>query len=57
MGSGAGVVVLAVFFLYVLLVVPFCALVGARTTRRTGWLMSIPMVFLPLALLIGLLTP
>lgn len=55
MGSGAGVVVLAVFLFYALLMVPFCILVGARTSRRMGWLMSIPLVFLPLVLLIGLL--
>ncbi len=57
MGSGAGVVVLAAFFFYVPLVAPFCVLVGARTSRRMGWLMSIPMVFLPLALVVGFLVP
>jgi ABC-type multidrug transport system permease subunit len=55
-GSGAGAIVLAAFF-YALLAAPFCALVGARTSRRMGWLMAVPLVFLPLTLLAGSLVP
>ncbi|MFJ7072396.1 hypothetical protein [Streptomyces sp. NPDC098781] len=57
MGSGAGGIMLAVFFLYVLLMGPFCVLVGTRTSWRMGWLMSIPLIFLPFALLVGVLVP
>ncbi|MFF3336797.1 hypothetical protein ACFYWX_46160 [Streptomyces sp. NPDC002888] len=56
-GSGAGIIVLAVFFLYLLLMAPFCILVGSRTSWRMGWVMSAPLIFLPLALLIGFLVP
>jgi hypothetical protein len=54
---GAGVVVLVVFWFYVPLMVPFCVLVGSRTSWRMGWLMSAPLIFLPLALLVGFLIP
>ncbi|MFG2554122.1 hypothetical protein [Streptomyces sp. NPDC048581] len=57
MGSGAGVIVLAVFFFYVLLMGPFCVLVGSRTSWGMGWLMSVPLIFLPLAWVVALLTP
>ncbi|WP_234046918.1 hypothetical protein [Streptomyces adelaidensis] len=53
---GAGGIVLLVVFLYLPVVVPFCALVGRRTSHRMGWLMSVPLVLLPLALLIGFMT-
>lgn len=56
MGSGAGAIVLVAFF-HALLAAPFCALVGARTSRRMGWLMAVPLVFLPLTLLAGFLVP
>lgn len=57
MGSGASTIVLALFFFYALLVAPFCVLVGSRTSWRMGWLMSAPLIFLPLVLLIGFLIP
>ncbi|SDM79345.1 hypothetical protein SAMN04487981_102587 [Streptomyces sp. cf386] len=57
MGSGAGVIVLAVFFLYVLVMGPFCVLIGSRTSSGMGWLMSVPLIFLPLAWLVGLAIP
>ncbi|WP_187284402.1 hypothetical protein [Streptomyces sp. uw30] len=57
MGSGAGFIVFAVFFFYLLLMGPFCVLIGSRTSSRMGWLMSAPLIFLPLALLVGFLIP
>ncbi|GAA4040709.1 hypothetical protein GCM10022233_06660 [Streptomyces shaanxiensis] len=57
MGSGAFGVVWAVFFLYVLLMGPFCILIGTRTSGSMGWLMSVPLIFLPFAWLVGLLIP
>ncbi|MEU8544151.1 hypothetical protein AB0C52_29855 [Streptomyces sp. NPDC048717] len=43
--------------LYLVLMGVFCALVGAKTTRRMGWAMSAGLVFLPLALLVGAVSP
>ncbi|WP_234439977.1 hypothetical protein [Streptomyces bicolor] len=57
LGSGAGVVGLVVFFFYVLLMGPFCVLIGSRTSSGMGWLMSVPLIFLPLAWLVGLAIP
>lgn len=57
MGSGAGIIAWAVFFFYVLLMAPFCILVGSRTSSGMGWLMSVPLIALPLALLVGFLIP
>ncbi len=57
MGSGASVIVLAVFYFYAILLTPFCILVGSRTSWRMGWLMSVPLIFLPLALLITFFVP
>lgn len=57
LGSGAFGVVWAVFFLYVLLMGPFCILIGTRTSGSMGWLMSVPLIFLPFAWLVGLLIP
>ncbi|MCF3132712.1 hypothetical protein [Streptomyces olivochromogenes] len=45
------------FFFYVLLMAPFCILVGSRTSSGMGWLMSVPLIALPLALLVGFLIP
>ncbi|MFF9803064.1 hypothetical protein ACF1G3_37440 [Streptomyces rochei] len=56
-GSGAGVIIWAVFFFYVLVMAPFCILIGAKTSSRMGWLMAAPLIFLPLALLIAALIP
>ncbi|MFF3935057.1 hypothetical protein [Streptomyces phaeofaciens] len=57
MGSGAGFVVVAGFVVYLLLAVPFVLLVASRTSVTTGWLMSVPLVFLPFTLLIAFMTP
>lgn len=57
MGSGAGFIVFPVFFFYLLLMGPFCLLIGSRTSSRMGWLMSVPLIFLPFALLVGILIP
>jgi hypothetical protein len=53
---GAGVIIFA-FFFYVLLMAPFCILVGAKTSSRMGWVMATPLIFLPLTLLIAALIP
>jgi hypothetical protein len=53
---GAGVIIF-VFFFYVLLMAPFCILVGAKTSSRMGWVMATPLIFLPLTLLIAALIP
>ncbi|QEV71008.1 hypothetical protein CP983_33185 [Streptomyces chartreusis] len=55
---GAGIMLIwPAFFFYVLLMGPFCALIGARTTTRMGWLMSVPLIFVPFALLVALVIP
>ncbi|TYP02534.1 hypothetical protein FHV95_12341 [Streptomyces coelicolor] len=45
----------AVCLVYVLAMVPFCVLVGSRTSRRMGWMMSVPLLLFPLALLLAFL--
>lgn len=57
MGSGAVVVIVWAFFLYLLVMGPFCILIGSRTSCRMGWLMSVPLIFLPFATLVGILNP
>ncbi len=54
---GAGFIIWAVFFFYVLLMAPFCILVGAKTSSRMGWLIATPLIFLPITLLIAALIP
>ncbi|MGW6792466.1 hypothetical protein [Streptomyces chartreusis] len=55
---GAGIMLIwPAFFFYVLLMGPFCALIGTRTTTRMGWLMSVPLIFVPFALLVALVIP
>ncbi|MFF5523136.1 hypothetical protein [Streptomyces coeruleorubidus] len=53
---GAGVIIF-VFFFYVLLMAPFCILVGAKTSSRMGWLMATGLIVLPVTLLIAALIP
>ncbi|MCQ4203406.1 hypothetical protein ACFW5W_02420 [Streptomyces sp. NPDC058783] len=55
MGTGVGTMAFAVCLVYVLAMVPFCVLVGSRTSRRMGWMMSVPLLLFPLALLLALL--
>ncbi|MEU1257032.1 hypothetical protein ACWHLZ_20850 [Streptomyces chartreusis] len=57
MGIGAVLLICPAFFFYVLLMVPFCILIGARTTWRMGWLMSVPLIFVPIALLVVWMIP
>lgn len=57
MGAGAVMLIWPAFFFYVLLMGPFCILIGARTTRRMGWLMSVPLIFVPFALLVVWMIP
>lgn len=54
---GAGIILIPIFFLYALLMAAFCMLIASRTSERTGWLMSVPLIFLPLAVLVGVLIP
>ncbi|MFC8243028.1 hypothetical protein [Streptomyces chartreusis] len=55
---GAGIMLIwPAFGFYVLLMGPFCALIGARTTSRMGWLMSVPLIFVPFAMLLRLMIP
>ncbi|MEV8429681.1 hypothetical protein ACFCYF_10520 [Streptomyces chartreusis] len=55
---GAGILIIwPVFFFYVLLMGPFCILIGKRTTSRMGWLMSVPLIFVPFAMLVRLMFP
>ncbi len=57
MGTGLGAVVFVLYLLYALIMLPFCVLVGSRTSQRMGWMMSVPLLFFPLALLIALFVP
>ncbi len=36
---------------------PFCVLIGARTTWRTGREMPVPLIFVPFALLVVWMIP
>ncbi|MFG3126966.1 hypothetical protein [Streptomyces tendae] len=55
MGTGVGTVAFAVCLVYMLVMVPFCVLVGSRTSRGMGWMMSVPLLLFPLALLLAFL--
>ncbi|MDX2546102.1 hypothetical protein ACOT81_27115 [Streptomyces sp. WI04-05B] len=47
---GAGVLIFPLF-LYMALVILLCVKVGARTSRKMGWLFSVALIFGPVALL------
>ncbi|WP_327350925.1 hypothetical protein [Streptomyces sp. NBC_01304] len=51
---GAGILLLfPVLLLYCAVMAPFCGLVGARSTRRVGWLMAAGLMGLPLGVFGG----
>ncbi|EST18944.1 hypothetical protein M878_44315 [Streptomyces roseochromogenus subsp. oscitans DS 12.976] len=51
MGSGAGVIGFAFLVVYTLLMTLLCVFVGSRTSWRMGWLISVPVIFMPFGLL------
>ena len=51
---GAGFLIVPLW-IHLMIAVPFCALVGSRSSSRAGWLMAVALVFLPLSLVIGLI--
>ncbi|MCI4045856.1 hypothetical protein [Streptomyces sp. TRM75563] len=57
MGSGASVLIAVPLFFLLALAAIFCALVGSKTSARTGWLFAAILIGLPLALFIAFLIP
>ncbi|MEU5891080.1 hypothetical protein ABZ835_30160 [Streptomyces sp. NPDC047461] len=51
---GAGFLIVPLW-IYLMIAVPFCALVGSRSSSRAGRLMAVALVFVPLSLVIGLI--